>query len=274
MKMNMNIEFHKLTGIGNDYVYFEGLKTKLPEAEIISKVSVISDRRFGIGGDGVILVLPSKKADARMRIFNMDGSEAEICGNGVRSVMRLLNTLDPKKNKISVETNAGIVTGEILGDDIRAKLFSPPQINSTNENIESNGQSFTFHRVNVGNPHAVIKILDIKNFNVRKYGEPIENNLKLFPERTNVEFYEEVAAGEIRMRVWERGSGETLACGTGAAAAAAVYRFTNNNRFNDVKVDLLGGRLIFNWTDSDFYMTGPAKYLFSGKLDLKSIETK
>lgn len=272
--MSMNLEFHKLTGTGNDYVYFVGLNAMLPEKDIISKVSAISDRRFGVGGDGVILILPSDKADVKLRIFNIDGSEAEICGNGVRSVMRLLNTFDPNKKQFSVETKAGTVTGEIFENDIRVKMFSPPQVNPTPEHVESNGQQFTFHRVNVGNPHAVIKILGVKDFHVQKYGQPIENNLKLFPERTNVEFYEEVASGEVRMRVWERGSGETLACGTGAAAAAAVYRFAHDNQFNDVTVDLLGGKLNFKWIDGDFYMTGSTKYLFSGKLDLMNFEAK
>ena len=266
----MKYRFHKLQALGNDYVYFENFSQELPIEKIIEKTPQISERRFGVGSDGVILVLQSNEADAQMRIFNADGSEAEMCGNGLRSSIRLLKALSlVKKDKLKVDTLSGIMEGEVRENgQIKVKLAFPPRVEAKTEKANSEDEEFDFFRVDVGNPHAVIEVEKTQNFPVEKYGRPIENNLSLFPERTNVEFIEHLKEGEINMRVWERGSGETLACGTGAAASAAVHRKIKGENIDHVLVHLRGGDLSFSWKGEEFFMEGPAEFAFSGEVEI------
>ena len=266
----MKCKFYKLQALGNDYVYFENFSEEIPIEKIIKKTPQISERRFGVGSDGLILVLRSDKADAKMRIFNLDGSEAEMCGNGLRSSIRLINILSlVDKKKLQVETLAGMMEGEVLeNNQVRVKLAFPPRISESSEKVQTKEREFDFWRVDVGNPHAVIEVDQVADFPVQKYGQPIENDLNLFPQRTNVEFIEHLRDGEINMRVWERGSGETLACGTGAAASAAVHRKLKGGSVDQVLVHLKGGDLNFAWQRGEFFMEGPAELAFVGEIDL------
>jgi len=265
----MKTKFYKLTALGNDYVYFENFSQNLDINKIIKKTDFISNRRFGIGGDGTILVLKSDSYDAKMRIFNADKSEAEMCGNGLRSVIKLLNILNPQKKIFSVETMAGIMKGEIKEKGIiKIKLASEPNISDKIEKVFSVDKEFDFYRANIGNPHAIIFVNNVQNFDVQKYGKPIENNLKLFKNRTNIEFIKEIEKGIVEMRVWERGSRETLACGTGAACVAGVYKKVCAKNLNKIKIRLLGGDLDFEWKDEKFFMYGSANYVFEGVIDI------
>ncbi len=266
------MEFYKLHGLGNDYIYVDCVTQQQDVASIVASVTELSDRRFGIGSDGVILLLPSDKADVRMRMFNChDGSEAEMCGNGVRCVFKLANELGIVGDTGTVETIPGIVHGAMAENDmVSVRLFSKPNILEINKAVTSTDKEFTFYNVNVGNPHAVINISGVADFDVEKYGKPIEKNLDLFPERTNVEFYEELSRGVVSMRVWERGSGETFACGTGACATAATYRDSLNNEIDEVTVKMLGGDLHLTWTEDGFYMKGGATLVFKGEVALNN----
>jgi len=266
------MKFFKMHGLGNDYIYFDCINNKYDTDQIIKNAVSLSHRNFGIGSDGVVLLLPSDKADVRMRMFNsLDGTEAEICGNAVRCISRLANRLGIMGDNGTVETIPGIVNAEIINDkvnSVKVKMFSPPKIVSDYETVESVDKTFSFIRVDVGNPHAVIFVSGIKDFEVKKYGQVIENNLKLFPNKTNVEFYEEAGRDVLSMRVWERGSGETLSCGTGACATAAAYRYKHNNNVDIVTVKMLGGDLRLIWEDGDFYMQGATSFVFEGEVEL------
>ena len=266
-----NIMFYKMHGLGNDYIYFNGVNETLPINDIITRVSSLSDRNFGIGSDGVVLLLPSENADIKIRMFNnFDGTEAEICGNATRCIAKLSYQLGITTKKLTIETIPGIIHAEIIGNDVRLKMFQLPQVSKEKETIKSLDKMFDFYRVDIGNPHVVIKMSEISNFEVEKYGRIIENNNLLFPSRTNVEFYQEMDADVLSMRVWERGSGETLSCGSGACAVAAVYRYENNNMRNDIIVKMLGGDLKFLWEDDYFYMQGDATFIYDGKVNLNN----
>ncbi len=262
------LKFYKLHGAGNNYIYFDCIdENKESVDKIIDSVVEISDVNFGIGSDGVILLLDSDKANLKMRIFNADGSEAEMCGNGVRCCAKLANKLLLTADKAKIETGAGMVETEIIGDEVRVKMFNPPKVFAQSEIVNVCGKVFDFHRVDMGNPHAVIFTKDVAKFDVEKYGKPIENSVTLFPDKTNVEFFEEVEEGVLNMRVWERGSGETLACGTGACATAGVYRLLNNNEYNEITVKMLGGDLKLSWGGDDFFMQGGATFVCEGIID-------
>ncbi|MGQ9844522.1 MAG: diaminopimelate epimerase [Spirochaetota bacterium] len=271
--------FTKLHGIGNDYIYINAIKhpVKNPKRLAIA----MSDRHFGVGSDGLILILPSQKADFRMRMFNADGSEAEMCGNGIRAFAKYVYDHKlTKKTNLSVETLAGIkhlqctlkngkvnmVTVDmgqpILLRDKIPMLGNPGMV--IEEEIYVDGVKFPVTAVSMGNPHAVIYIEDAKNFPVEKYGPMIENH-ELFPKRTNVEFVEIVNENEVIQRTWERGSGETLACGTGASAVTVAGVLTKKTG-RKLKVHLSGGDLIIEWNEKDnhVYLTGPADEVFEG----------
>jgi len=269
------MEFYKLNGLGNDYIYFDCISNKFDVEAILKNVVKLSDRRFGIGSDGVILLLPSDKADVRMRMFNsFDGSEAQMCGNGARCVARLAYKLGLAKKNLTIEASPGVISAEVIEDElnsVRLKMFYPPKIADNMEEIKSVDMDYKFARVDVGNPHAVINVKDVKAFDVERYGKPIENNISIFPERTNVEFYEEIEKSVVSMRVWERGSGETLACGTGACATAAAYRKTYDNSINNVEVKMIGGNIKLIWEENDFYMQGGTNFVFSGDVDLNNL---
>ena len=274
------LEFTKMQGLGNDYIYIDATKIRIKNPSMLAKY--MSDRHFGVGADGLILILPSSKADFSMRMFNADGSEAEMCGNGIRCVAKFVydKCLTDKKI-ITVDTKAGIktLTLNVVGkyvDTVKVDMGIPkyeseciPVISNTkiakNLKIEILDKIFDVTCVSMGNPHTVIFVDDVDSFDVKKYGELIEKN-EMFPQRTNVEFVEIKDNLNIKMRVWERGTGETLACGTGACASVVACVLNGLTSCN-VRVKLLGGNLDILYNDNNHvYMTGPAKTVFEGKL--------
>ena len=275
------IKFTKMQGLGNDYVYIDAINQKIENESSLAQI--ISNRHFGIGSDGLILICSSEIADFRMRIFNSDGSEAEMCGNGIRCVGKFVYDKGlTNKTTLKIETLAGIKElklnlkeGKV--DTVRVDMGEPileakkiPVV--SNEKIVQNlklkieERNFNFTCVSMGNPHAITFVKNIGEFEVERYGSKIEVNEK-FPQKTNVEFIEIVNKNYIKMRVWERGSGETLACGTGACASV-VAGIINNLIERKVTVELLGGSLEIEWNkeNNHVYMTGPAVTVFEGKL--------
>lgn len=281
-----------MQGAGNDYIYINGFTEDVTEKAIegapISDVAIrASDRHFGIGGDGIILILPSKIADFRMRMFNTDGSEGEMCGNAMRCVARYVYEHGlTKKKKLAVETLAGIIRPAIIekdgkvygarvdmgvpryrGRDIPTTAVGPdePAIGFT---LSAGDQTFAATGVSMGNPHAVIFVNDIAKVDVAGIGPQLEH-APVFPRRCNIEFAQVVSPRELIMRVWERGSGITLACGTGASATI-VAAVLNNKSARCATVHLLGGDLELEWgADDHVYMTGPAVEVFSGEYPLR-----
>ena len=277
------LQFTKMHGLGNDYVYMDAINQKIENRSELAKF--VSDRHFGIGSDGLILICPSEKADFRMQMFNQDGSEAEMCGNGIRCVGKFVydKGLTNKEN-ITVETLAGIKTlvmtaknGKIetARVDMGEPILEPEKIPViSNENpvknlrLEEEGRNFTFTCVSMGNPHAVTFIEeDVNKFDICKYGAKLEVN-KAFPKKANIEFINVIDDKTLKMRVWEREAGETLACGTGACAVT-VAAILNGYTERTVTVHLLGGDLKIEWSKNDnhVYMTGPATTVFEGKID-------
>lgn len=278
------IVFVKMHGTGNDFVVIGALdELPLPDEELGEFARFVCDRHFGIGADGVIWVLPSKVADFKMRIFNPDGSEAEMCGNGIRCAVKWFYDRDyAKGSSVQVETLAGIKTVWVQERDGKAAtvtvdmgepVFDPTLIPTTlsegNEaievplNVESVG-TYVVSAVSMGNPHCVIFVEDVDNFPVETVGPKIEHH-PAFPKRTNVEFVQVLSPEEMRVRVWERGAGLTLACGTGACAALAIATRTGRAE-RKAKVHLPGGTLVIEWrNDGRIYMTGPAVEVFRGE---------
>lgn len=277
------LQFTKMHGLGNDYVYMDAINQKIENRSELAKF--VSDRHFGIGSDGLILICPSEKADFRMQMFNQDGSEAEMCGNGIRCVGKFVyDKALTKKETITVETLAGIKTlvmtaknGKIetARVDMGEPILEPEKIPViSNENpvknlkLEVEDKDFTFTCVSMGNPHAVTFIKeDVNKFDICKYGAKLEVN-KAFPKKANIEFINVIDDKTLNMRVWERGAGETLACGTGACAVT-VSAILNGYTKRAVTVHLLGGDLKIEWNKNDnhVYMTGPATTVFEGKID-------
>ena len=279
------IKFTKMHGLGNDYVYIDATsKTGQEINDPSSLAKFVSDRHFGIGSDGLILICDSDVADFKMRMFNYDGSEAEMCGNGIRCVGKFVYDKGlTNHDLITIETLAGIkilklnvVDGKV--DTVRVDMGEPildPELipvvsdESIVKNLKLNaeGKDFIFSCVSMGNPHAITIVDNVKDFRIEKYGSVLEVD-KHFPKRSNIEFIELVNKSKIKMRVWERGAGETLACGTGACASAVAC---NLNGYTDkrVTVELLGGNLDIEWSDVDnhVYMTGPATTVFEGTLE-------
>jgi len=275
------IPFIKMQGIGNDYVYVDAITNHIPHPEQIAPR--ISDRHFGVGGDGLILLLSSSKADFRMRMFNADGSEAQMCGNGIRCLSKMIYEHNfSEKKELSIETMAGVkeVKLEVKNRKVlsvtvdmgapRIERNELPMIGDSGSVIEEeleleDGVRFLISAVSMGNPHCVIFVEDVENFPLSKYGPMIENH-PLFPERTNVEFVEIISPGEVRQRTWERGSGETLACGTGASAVTVAGSLARKLD-KKVLVHLRGGDLSINWDviTGNVFMTGPAEEVFRGE---------
>ncbi len=278
------MKFTKMQGAGTDYVYVNCFEERVENPE---QVAVrVSNRNFGIGSDGLILLLPSEKADLRMRMFNADGSESEMCGNGIRCVAKYAfdRGLVAKK-EITVETGAGVLTLQLFTDirnrveKVRVNMGAPrlarpeiPMLGNGPERVVAEPlnilhTTFNITCVSMGNPHCVIFVDGADSFQVEKYGPLIENH-ELFPRRTNVEFVQVMSPTEVRQRTWERGAGETLACGTGASAvcvAGALNGLTGKKILNH----LSGGDLELEWAgDGNVYMTGPAVEVFSGEIDL------
>ncbi len=273
------IPFTKLHGIGNDYIYINAIKHPVENPKKLA--IAMSNRNFGVGSDGLILILPSGKADFTMRMFNADGSEAEMCGNGIRGFAKYVYDHGlTKKTTIAVETLAGIKqvrctvkNGKVhtvtvdMGEPILLRdkipmLGNPGMV--IEEDLHVDGVKFSITAVSMGNPHVVIYVEDVKNFPVEKYGPMIENH-ELFPKRTNVEFVQIVTGKEVIQRTWERGSGETLACGTGASAVTVAGVLTEKTD-RRLKVHLKGGNLAIEWNNKDnhVYLTGPAEEVFEG----------
>ena len=277
------LQFTKMHGLGNDYVYMDAINQKIENRSELAKF--VSDRHFGIGSDGLILICPSEKADFRMQMFNQDGSEAEMCGNGIRCVGKFVYDKGlTNKETITVETLAGIKTlvmteknGKIetARVDMGEPILEPekiPVMSKENpvKNLKLNEEDkeFNFTCVSMGNPHAVTFIKeDVNKFDICKYGSKLEIN-SAFPKKANIEFINVIDDKTLKMRVWERGAGETLACGTGACASA-VAAILNGYTTREVTVHLLGGDLKIKWdkNDNHVYMTGPATTVFEGKIE-------
>lgn len=282
--MEVPLLFVKMHGLGNDFVVIGALdEMPLPEESLSDFARFVCDRHFGIGGDGVIWILPSQFADFKMRIFNPDGSEAEMCGNGIRCAAKWFYDRDyAKGNLVKVETMAGIKTVWIQASEGKANLmtvdmgkpiFEPSQIPTNlgdkkqaievSLNVEDVG-SFIVSAVSMGNPHCVIFTKDVDSLPFESIGPKIEHH-SAFPQRTNVEFVEVISPSELKVRVWERGVGLTLACGTGACASLVIAAKTGRTG-RKAKVHLPGGDLMVEWHDDErVYMTGPANEVFHGE---------
>jgi diaminopimelate epimerase len=284
----MKIDFVKMHGLGNDFILIDCLHKSLGDSSFLSYLAKkLCDRNFGIGADGLILILPSSQADLRMRIFNFDGSEAQMCGNGIRCFAKYAyeNKLI-SKNKFAVETLAGIITPELIFQDLKNKKVLRIKVNMgtpklRRREIPMNGedtptvidetlkinpeQTFKITCVSMGNPHCITFVNDVQSISVEEIGPKIENH-SLFPEKTNVEFIQVLNKQEINFRVWERGVGETLACGTGACAAL-VAAVLNNKTDRKATIHLPGGDLDILWADDGYiYMTGPTELVFRGEM--------
>ena len=282
------IRFTKMQGTGNDFVLLDAVSNDFCGLDFASLPRKLLDRHFGVGADQLLVLLPSQekgKSRLRMRIFNVDGSEVQMCGNGIRCLAKYIwaRGLAPKTKKLEIETLAGIIVPEAKDGLVRVDMGTPRlegreipvQIDGKviDYPLEIEGARFSITCVSMGNPHAVIFVKDVAGFPVGLYGPRIENH-PLFPARTNVEFIQVASKGRIKMRVWERGSGETLACGTGASAsvvASALKGLTSRR----VEVELTGGRLDIEWAgDGHVYMTGPAEEVFEGEFFLFFPEEK
>jgi diaminopimelate epimerase len=275
------MKFVKMHGAGNDYIYIDCFRQKIEDPEKLARE--VSDRHFGIGGDGLILIEPSKSADVKMRMFNADGSEGEMCGNGVRCIAKYAfdhGLVD--KTEIVIETGAGNLSLTMypnereLIDKVKVNMGPPrltrgdlPMVGPAHEKVinmdlDILDRRFQITCVSMGNPHCVIYVAELDNFPVRKYGYAIENH-ELFPRRINVEFVEVISPEEVRQRTWERGSGETLACGTGASAVTVAGVLTGRTG-GTLLNHLTGGDLEMEWDGKgDVFMTGPAAEVFSGE---------
>jgi len=273
-------------GLGNDFILIDcrnkAFSSQLSALSSLSKR--LCHRRFGIGADQLLLLYPSDIADFKMRIFNADGSEVEMCGNGIRCFARYIWDRGlSEKDRLSVETMAGIIKPfkavDMVTVDMGEPGFEPEKIpvkivgesNTSrliNFPLQIFDREFKITCVSMGNPHAVIVVDEIDAFDVKKYGPLIEVN-RLFPKRTNVEFIQVVTNERIRMRVWERGAGETMACGTGASAVAVAANLLGLAG-RRVCVELPGGELVIEWKENNrVYMTGPAVEVFSGEIEIK-----
>lgn len=277
------MKFTKMHGCGNDYVYVNCFEENVPDPAAVSVY--VSDRHFGIGADGLILICPSDIADFRMAMYNADGSEGSMCGNGIRCVAKYVYDHGmTDKTAISVETKSGIKDLELTVEDgkvsfvkvnMGAPILTPGQIpvlsdadRVMDEPITVLGEEYRMTCVSMGNPHAVVFVEDTKTFPVEKLGPHFENH-ELFPDRINTEFVQILSRGEANMRVWERGSGETWACGTGTCASV-VASVLNGYTDDRVLVHLLGGdlRIFYDRAADTVWMTGPATTVFEGEIDV------
>ena len=273
------MKFTKMQGIGNDYVYVNCLQETIENPSELAKK--ISDRHYGVGSDGLIMINPSDKADFEMEMYNADGSRGEMCGNGIRCVAKYVYDYGlTDKTSISVETLAGIKYLDLTVEDgkvvlVKVDMGKPmlrpeevPVVSEKEEVIDEpitvDGQEYRMTCVSMGNPHAVIFMDDIEHLEIEKIGPKFEHHER-FPNRVNTEFVKVLDRHTASMRVWERGSGETLACGTGACAVA-VACILGGYTENKVTVKLLGGDLLIEWyrEQNKIYMTGPAAVVFDG----------
>lgn len=277
------MKFTKMQGLGNDYVYVNCFKETIENPPEMAKK--VSNRNFGIGSDGLIMINPSDVADFEMEMYNADGSRSEMCGNGIRCVGKYVYDYGLiEKEHISVETLAGIKYLDLTVEDGKVKLvkvdMGNPELVPANipivadgdrvidEPINVNGTEYRMTGVSMGNPHAVVYVEDVKGLDIETIGPAFENHER-FPNRVNTEFVKVLDQNTVEMRVWERGSGETMACGTGACAVA-VACILNGLTEDKVTVKLLGGDLQIEWDkEADkVYMTGPAEVSFDGEINL------
>lgn len=277
------MKFTKMQGLGNDYVYVNCFKETIENPPEMAKK--VSNRNFGIGSDGLIMINPSDVADFEMEMYNADGSRSEMCGNGIRCVGKYVYDYGlTEKEHISVETLAGIKYLDLTVEDGKVKLvkvdMGNPELVPANipivadgdrvidEPINVNGTEYRMTGVSMGNPHAVVYVEDVKGLDIETIGPAFENHER-FPNRVNTEFVKVLDQNTVEMRVWERGSGETMACGTGACAVA-VACILNGFTEDKVTVKLLGGDLQIEWDkEADkIYMTGPAEVSFDGEINL------
>jgi len=280
------IGFTKMHGLGNDYLVIDAMQKSPPEAKLSALAKALSDRHFGIGSDGLILVLPSRAADFKMRIFNSDGSEAEMCGNGIRLFAKFVYERGyTRERDLQVETLAGIIRPHLRVRDGRVQsvrvdmgaprftrseipMKGPDQPRVVDERLRVAGQRYSITALSMGNPHCVLFVDDVDRAKVEEIGPAIEHH-DLFPRRTNVEFVQVLGEGEIKMRVWERGAGETLACGTGASAALVAAVLTNRSP-RRATMHLRGGDLKVYWSadDDHVFIDGPAAEVCTGETRL------
>lgn len=279
----------KMHGTGNDYLFINMFDEDLSGVDIGHLARVLSDRHFGIGSDGIILVEPSKVANFKMRIFNSDGSEAEMCGNGIRCFAKYVYERGmTTEKKLEVETLAGIIRPKLLLEGRKVKRvqvdMGKPRLGRAEipmtgkpatepvigERLRVAGERYEVTCVSMGNPHCVVFVDHVDKFPVSVVGPQIENH-NLFPKRTNVEFVQINSNSDINMRVWERGAGETLACGTGASAAVVAGNL-NGKLARTVNVHLLGGDLTVEWMGNDHVMlSGPAEEVFTAEVDIDAL---
>ncbi|MCI8323892.1 MAG: diaminopimelate epimerase [Lachnospiraceae bacterium] len=277
------MKFTKMQGCGNDYVYVDGSRERIPQEEKPQLVRRLSDRHFGIGGDGVIFINPSDEADFEMEMYNADGTRAEMCGNGIRCVGKfvydkgLTNKADISVISAGSVKYLGLVVKEGKVEQVKVNMGSPelksalvPVISENGQVIDEpicvQGKNYKMTCVSMGNPHAVVYLDDVDSLAIEEIGPYFENHER-FPRRTNTEFVKVIDRNTVQMRVWERGTGETLACGTGACAVA-VACVLNGLTEETVTVKLLGGDLVITWDrEADLvYMTGPAATVFEGEI--------
>ena len=270
------MRFVKMQGLGNDYIYVNAMEEKVEHPEELA--IKLSNRHFGIGADGLILVDSSSKADVRMDMYNADGSRGMMCGNGIRCVAKYVHDLGiVKHKKIKIETLSGIKETIILHNKNLKELFPTEnieeneavmvQVNMGVPKIQETGMEMDY--ISMGNPHAVVFMDGVKEMDLKEIGPAFESHER-FPGRTNTEFVQVVDEGHVIMRVWERGSGETLACGTGACAVAVACAL-NGKTGSQVDVELLGGvlNIRWDWENDRVYMTGPAVEVYHGEIGLK-----
>lgn len=277
------MKFTKMHGIGNDYVYVNCLEETVADPSAVAKL--VSDRHFGIGSDGLILICPSEKADFEMQMYNADGSRAAMCGNGIRCVGKYVHDRGlTDKETITIDTLAGVKvlnlkvkdgTTESIRVDMGEPILTPAQIPVLGQGerfvevpVDVEGLQVAITAVSMGNPHAVIFTEQVLDLDLRQIG-PLFENHPLFPERTNTEFVEVLDRNTLRMRVWERGAGETLACGTGACASL-VAGVLSGKCDREATLKLLGGDLNIQWDEQTghVFMTGPATFVFDGEIDI------
>ena len=283
------MKFTKMKGIGNDYVYVNCFEETVKDPAAVARY--VSDRHFGIGSDGLILIKPSDIADCEMDMYNLDGSQGAMCGNGIRCVAKYVYDYGiVKKENISVSTKSGIKYLDLTVRDgkvalVRVNMGSPvltasqiPVVSSTEEMINAplkvNGETYYITAVSMGNPHAIVYMTDVDHLDIGEIGPYFENHMA-FPDRVNTEFVEVLDDHTLKMRVWERGSGETLACGTGACAVAVASILNGHvDGEKPVTVKLLGGELEIFWDRQEnlVYMTGPAATVFDGEIDLSFLK--
>ncbi len=256
------MNFIKMHGSGNDFILIDSLSNRHGKVDFVSFAKRYCSRSFGIGADGVLVISPSKKADAKMRVINADGSEAEMCGNGIRCAAKYLIEKGAARSPVRIETLAGIKSVEKIGSDYRVGM-GVPKITVASAKVGK----FKATLVGMGNPHCVIFVEDF-DFDWQSAGRGIERN-RMFPNRINVEFVRVISQSRLEVKVWERGAGETLACGTGACASLAAA-VAGKKSANKAKLALPGGVLEVELAkDGSIYLTGPAEMVFEGEVKQK-----